>query len=163
MVAPVARAGVEHVLREGINLRHLGHGPVERGVETSHLRQAGECLGQRTGSTHVVWLVRRLHDHERVEIGQHIGVDQHRRLEPCAAEHHPVSGRNHLHARDVLFEPGDDEMERGAVVDRAALAELVRIQRFAGRVLRNELRVGLHVADLAVALMGSDSPSASTP
>ena len=34
-------------------------------------------------------------------------------------------------------------MERGAVVDRAALAEIVCLQRFTGRVLRNELWVGL--------------------
>ena len=41
-------------------------------------------------------------------------------------------------------------MQRGAVVYLVTLAKLVRIQRFAGRVLRNELRVGLHVAHLAV-------------
>ena len=61
MVAPVPCAGVEHLLREGVDLRHLGHGPVERGVETSHLRQTGERLGQSTGASHVVGLMRRLH------------------------------------------------------------------------------------------------------
>ena len=101
MVAPVPCAGVEHVLREGIDLRHLRHGPVERGVETGHLWQARERLGERTRAAHVVRLVRGLHDHERVQVSQHIGVDQHRGLKPCAAEHHPMSGRNHLHTRDV--------------------------------------------------------------
>src|ERR1700689_5557520 len=61
-----------------------------------------------------------------------------------------MSRSDDLHPRDVLLEPGDDKMERGAVVDRAALTEIVRLQRFTGRVLRNELWVGLHVADLAL-------------
>ena len=47
-------------------------------------------------------------------------------------------------------------MERGAVVDLVTLAKVVRIQRFAVRVLRNELRVGLHVADLAVTDRGQN-------
>lgn len=54
MVTPVRRTGAEDVLGVGVDLRHLGHGPVERGVETSRLRQAGEGLGQRKGTAHVV-------------------------------------------------------------------------------------------------------------
>jgi hypothetical protein len=54
VVTPVRRTGAEDVLGVGVDLRHLGHGPVERGVETSRLRQAGEGLGQRKGTAHVV-------------------------------------------------------------------------------------------------------------
>jgi hypothetical protein len=50
MIAPVPHAGIAHVLGQRVDLRHLRHRPMERAVETSHLRQAGERLGQRTGS-----------------------------------------------------------------------------------------------------------------
>ena len=106
---------------------------MERAVETSHLRQAGERLGQRTGSPHVVGLVRRLHDHKRVEIRQHVAIDPHRRLEAGAAEHHPMAGRDHLRVSEVGFQPGDDEVQRRLVIDRVALAPFMRVQRFAGR------------------------------
>ena len=124
---------------------------MERGVETSHLRQAGERLGQRTGSPHVVGLVRRFHDHERVEIRQHIAVDQYRRLEAGAAEHHAVAGRHDLHVGEVGFQPGDDEVQRCLVVDRVALAPFMRVQWLAGRVLDDEMRIALHAVDPAAA------------
>jgi hypothetical protein len=50
MVAPVTHSLVAHVLGQRVGLRHLRHRPMERAVETSHLGQAGERLGQRPGS-----------------------------------------------------------------------------------------------------------------
>ena len=50
MVAPVAHSGIAHILGQRVVLRHLRHRPMERTVETGDLRQAGERLGQRTGS-----------------------------------------------------------------------------------------------------------------
>jgi hypothetical protein len=93
--------------------------------------------------------VRWFHDHKRVEIRQHVAVDAHRRREAGTAEHNTVAGRYHLPVTKIGFQPGDDEVQRHLVVNRMAFAPFVRIERFAGRVLGDEVRVPLHVVDLA--------------
>ena len=135
MVAPMAHARIAHVLRQRVGLRHLRHRAVERAVEAGDLRQARKRLGERPGATHVEGLVRRLHDRQGFEIVQHVALDPCRGLEAGAAEHHAVAGRHHLHVREVGFQPGDDEMQRGFVVDRMAVAPFVRGQWLAGFVL----------------------------
>ena len=135
---------------------------MERAVETSDLRQAGERLGERPGSEHVVGLVRRLHDHKRVEIVQHVAVDPHRRLEAGAAEHHTMAGRDHLPVGKIGFQPGDDEMQRRLVVDRVALAPFMRAQRLAGRVLDDKMRIALHAVDLRRGRAAAATRAAST-
>ena len=154
MVAPVAHSGIAHVLRQCVDLRHLRHRSMERSVEAGDLRQARERLGERPRAAHVEGLVRRFHRRQRVEVVQHVALDPHRCLETRAAEHHAVAGRHHLHVGDVGFQPGDDEVQRCLVVDRVALAPFMRVQRLAGRVLRDEMRVVLHAVDLAAAEQG---------
>ena len=99
MIAPVLRAGIADILGQGVGLGQFRHGPVERRIEAGDLRQPGKGFGQGPGAGYVVGLVRRLHGHERVEIGQHIAVDQHRRLVARSAQHDPVTGSDHLGIR----------------------------------------------------------------
>ena len=93
MVAPVAHAGIAHVLGQRVGLGHLRHRAMERGIEAGDLRQARERLGKGPGAAHVEGLMRRLHRRERVEVVEHVAVDAHRRLEARAAQHHAVAGR----------------------------------------------------------------------
>ena len=135
MVAPVPHTGIAHVLGQRVDLRHLRHRPMERAVETSHLRQAGERFSQRAGSQHVVGLVRRFHNHKRVEIIQHVALDPHRCLEAGAAEYDTVAGGYHLPVTQIGFQPSDDEVQRCFVVDRVVFAPFMHAQLLAGRVL----------------------------
>ena len=151
MIAPMAYSGVAHILWECIELRHLGHRPMERGVEAGDLRQTRERLCQRPRTAHVEGLMGGLHRRQRVEVVEHVAIDQDRRFETGAAEHDAVAGCHHLHGGDVGFQPGDDEMQGGPVVDRVAFAPLVRVQRLAGWITCDEVRVVLHVVDLAAA------------
>ena len=151
MVAPVAHSGIAHVLRQCVDLRHLRHRSMERGVEAGDLRQARECLGERPRAAHVEGLMRGFHRRQRFEVVQHVALDPHRRLEARTAEHHAVAGRHHLHVGDVGFQPGDDEVQRCLVVDCLAVAPFMRVPWLAGRVLRDEMRVVLHAVDLAAA------------
>ena len=122
---------------------------MERGVETGDLRQARECFGERACAAYVEGLVRRLHLRQGVEVVEHVAVDAHRRLEAGAAEHHAVAGRDHLRIGEIGFQPGDDEVQRGPVVDRVARAPFMRGQRLAGRVFDDEMRIALHAVDPA--------------
>ena len=65
-----------------------------------------------------------------------------------------MSGGNHLHSRNALLKPSDHKMKRTTVVDLATFTKFVRIHQLATRVLRNELRIALHVADLTVTYRG---------
>ena len=154
MVAPVADAGVAHVLWQRVGLCDLRHRPMERGVEAGDLRQARERLGERPCATHVERLVRRLHRLKRLQIVQHIVVDAHRCREAGAAEHDAMAGRYHLRSGKIGFHPRDDETQRGRVVDRVSLAPFLRVQRLAGGVVGDEVWVTLHAVDAAAAQQG---------
>ena len=65
-----------------------------------------------------------------------------------------MARRHHFHVREVCFQPGDDEVQRGFVVDRMALAPFVRSQRLAGFVLHDEMRIALHAVDPAATQHG---------
>jgi len=86
-----------------------------------------------------------------LEVVEHFAVDQNRRLEAGAAKHHAMARRYHLRAGEVRLQPGDDELHRGLVIDRGALAPGVGVQRLAGGVIGDEMWIGLHAVDAAMA------------
>jgi hypothetical protein len=124
---------------------------MKRAVETGDLRQAGKRLDERPCAPHIVDLVRWLDGRQGFEIVQHVAVDQHRCVKSRATEHHTMAGRHHLYLDDIGFQPGNDEVQRRLVVDRLALVPVMGVQRLAGRVLGDEMRVVLHALDLAAA------------
>lgn len=65
---------------------------MERGVETCNLRHAREGFREGPRAAHIKRLVRRLHRRQRVEIVQHVAVDQDWRLET----HPPQAPRGDL-------------------------------------------------------------------
>jgi len=94
------------------------------------------------------------HRRQRLEVVQHVALDPRRRLEASPAEHHAVAGRDHLPIGEVAFEPRDDEVQRCLVVDRVALAPFMSVQRLAGRVVDDEMRIAVHTVDPAAAEQG---------
>ena len=93
--------------------------------------------------------MRRFHDHKRIEIVEHVALDPHRRLEAGAAEHDTVAGGYHLAVAKIGFKPGDDEVQRCFVVDRAIFAPFMHAQLLAGCVRDDKMRIAFHAIDLA--------------
>jgi hypothetical protein len=51
----------------------------------------------------------------------------------------------------IRFQPGDDEVQRCFVVDRAGFAPFMHAQLLAGRVLDDKMGIAFHTVDLAAA------------
>ena len=151
VVAPMAQARIADVLGKCIGLRHFRHRSMERAIEAGDLRQARERLGERSSPGHIEGLVRRFHQHERVEIGQHIRVDPHGRLVP-----RPPSTTRWPAA--TTFAPArlasSHVMTKCSAVlwsMRVAFAPLMGAHGLAGRVADDEMRISLQAVDPSAA------------
>lgn len=59
--------------------------------------------------------------------------------------------RYHLGIGEVGFQPRDDEVHGGAMIDRVTIAPFVRVDWFAARRADDEVRIALHAVDATTA------------
>ena len=91
MEAVAADAVVIEPAGQGEPVGELGMAAVEGGVEAGDLRQVGVERGDRTDPCEIVRLMQGRERAERLEIGEHPGIDAHRCCVMDAAMHHPVA------------------------------------------------------------------------
>ncbi len=119
MKAVPAYAFVGETARQAEQLGQSGLAVVERGVEAGDLRDLRRRLLDRLDDREVEGLVQRRQRFERMQIGQHLGVDADGRRKARAAVHDPVSDPHH---RRAAVQPGE---QRQDLARRRLLIELL--------------------------------------
>ena len=116
MEAVAADAVVVEPARQGEPVGELGMAAVERGIEAGDLRQVGLDRGDRADAGEIVRLMQRRERAERLEPGEHRGIDAHRRRVVDAAVHHPVADAEQRRVAEMLAQPAAEhakELGRG--------------------------------------------------
>ncbi len=149
MVAPVTDAGVAHVLGQRIDARRLGQRAMERRIEAGDLCQPRHQGRDRSQAADVERLVRRLHRAKTVQVGQHLVVDAHGRVEADAAQRHAVPRRDDSVAGQMPLQPGDHETQGFVRRQRTPVGPVVPAQRSAGSILDDENRLRMQAIDAA--------------
>ena len=136
-----AQALVPDLVRQPQLLLHLGHGVVEGGVETGHLRQVGHAVHQCGNGFQRVGLMQRGQRDVALQVGQHLGIHAHRMGILGAAMHDTVCHTDEPTLTHTLADPRTDVVDRG---DIRTAAVIFGTQRAAGGI-------GVLVGDIGAA------------
>jgi hypothetical protein len=115
--------------RQGEDAGHVGQGVVEGGVEAGHLRQVGEAARDRLNCLDLRRQVHRVERGQAAQLGEHLGRDALGGAVARPAVDDPVPDGVELARVGPAAQPGEQRLQRRAVVRQVALARFEHLAR----------------------------------